>query len=77
MQLNQFGKNQTEVKHNGIKVFFSYKTPVAVEIDQPRQVYVTTEKFSATTTRHINNWLGGNQNVERVSQEEIERLTKF
>ena len=57
-KLNVIGSNQTEVlKGDGSIVFFSYNTPVAVYIPQTKEVLVTEEKYSTTTTRHINSWL--------------------
>ena len=51
------------IKHNmnvielmpSFEILFSYQTPVAARIDS--DVYVTDTKHSATTTRHINEWL--------------------
>lgn len=57
MKLTPIAANQTELEiSNGVKVFFSYKTPVAAYI--PGQGYIrTNRKWSRTTTRHINQWL--------------------
>lgn len=54
MKLNPVGSNQTELElENGITVFFSYKTPVAVFVPG-KGALVTETKYSVTTSRHIN-----------------------
>ena len=38
-------------------IWFSYDTPIAVVINEnnrPREAYITTKKYSTTTSRHIN-----------------------
>lgn len=59
MKLNPIAANQTEVEYgNGVTVFYSYKTPVAVFV--PGQgALVTKTKYSRTTSKHIT------QTVER------------
>ena len=76
MKVKPIGSNQTEViMNNGNHVLFSYETPVAVStIDG---IFVTEEKYSNTTTRHINKWCAGiNQDwsAYKVSQNELENL---
>ena len=63
MKLNPLKSNMTEVEAVGIKILFSYKTPVAAlvkEGDMWHQ-YKTDKKWSNTTSRHITQWnpLGG------------------
>ena len=56
MTLNVIGSNQTELNiANGV-VLFSYNTPVAARIDGT--YYVTEQKYSRTTSKHINAWVG-------------------
>lgn len=58
MNLNPIRANMTELDlGDGTIILFSYKTPVAAQID--RVYYKTEYKWSATTTRHINQWLNG------------------
>jgi hypothetical protein len=63
MKLKSIAKNQTEVQfisgNYEITVFFSYETPVAVYIFHPVSSYIikTDEKYSATTTKHINQFI--------------------
>ena len=58
MQLRQIASNMTQ--HDlidGTSVLFSYKTPVACLTDNG--YYRTSQKWSVTTSRHINKWLDG------------------
>ena len=73
MKLKQVGSNMTELHLGETKVLFSYETPVAAHVNG---CFVRTEeKFSATTTRHINKWLNG-ADAKTVSQSFIEGLLK-
>ena len=56
MKINPIGSNQTELIFNdGMKVLFSYETPVAAYV--PERGYIKTSyKCSQTTSRHINRW---------------------
>lgn len=59
-------------KSNGARVLFSYGAPVAAFI--PGKGFVrTVEKYSVTTTRHVNAWIGGHF-CPTVKQSEIEAL---
>ena len=59
IRIKQIGSNMTVLNKNGYEILFSYETPVAV-YDQQRGEYLRTEqKFSQTTSRHINKWLQG------------------
>ena len=73
MNLKQLGSNQTELEIKGARVLFSYSTPVACESVGKR--YRTNKKWSNTTTRHINAWLGG-VDAEAVSQDFFDNLVK-
>ena len=74
MKLTPIAANQTELNlNNGTQVFFSYKTPVAAYV--PSQGYIRTDKFwSTTTSRHINKWLKGVNEVTEVSQQYLYEL---
>ena len=76
MKLTPIAANQTEVSYNnGTQVFFSYRTPVAAYV--PSQGYIrTAKKWSVTTSRHINMWLGGINNVSEVTQEQLNNLVE-
>jgi hypothetical protein len=57
MKLNQIGSNQTEITTaRGNKVLYSYETPVAAWTEQG--AFRTSTKYSVTTTKHINAYLG-------------------
>ena len=57
-------------KNNGTILLYSYETPVARE--DHNGAFKTSAKFSSTTTRHINKWLGGfSKHARVVSQDSI------
>tara|TARA_Y100001970_G_scaffold181801_1_gene221248 strand:- start:20 stop:250 length:231 start_codon:yes stop_codon:yes gene_type:complete len=74
MKLTPIAANQNEVTINdGTQIFFSYRTPVAAYL--PQKGYVRTEKFwSVTTSRHINKWLKGVNNVTEIEQSVLDNL---
>lgn len=60
MNLTPIKANMTELDlPGGLKVLFSYKTPVAVRWTNGAAYtfYQTEKKWSQTTTRHIKTWL--------------------
>ncbi len=63
MKLKPIAHNQTELHINGNIFFFSYETPVAARIGG--EYFKTDEKFSVTTSRHINKWV---ENVKCAPQ---------
>jgi hypothetical protein len=73
MNLKQYGsKSAACLTVNGNKVFYSYKTPVAVLLNG--EFFVTTEKFSSTTSKHVNLFIrevGISPN--RISQGDLRR----
>mgnify|MGYP003131942670 CR=1 FL=1 len=74
MKLRQIASNQTELTlPNGAVVLFSYETPVAAQLASGS--YVRTEqKWSVTTSRHINKWLQG-IDAQEVPQADLYNLT--
>jgi len=58
MKLKPLDKNMTELTFGKKVVLFSYETPVAGFTPDLGYV-VTNEKYSKTTTVHINKWLEG------------------
>lgn len=60
MNLIPITANVTELQVKGMSILFSYKTPVAVMVDEGLGFvfYRTAKKWSHTTSRHINQWLG-------------------
>ena len=62
MNLKSLGANKTEIKvPGGLTLLISYATPVACIWTNGKEStsYATEKKWSATTTRHIKQWLGG------------------
>jgi hypothetical protein len=57
MKVKSIGTNQTEVEINGWLVLVSYETPVAAMRIEDRWVLKCEEKFSKTTTKHIDSWI--------------------
>ncbi len=62
MRLTNFGPNETEIQINGLTLFFSYSTLVAVQqgndLYDDDKVFITEKFWSKTTTRHIGGFLG-------------------
>ena len=74
MQIKNIGSNMTELNLNGVSVLFSYETPVAGWDNEG--AFRTDEKFSVTTSKHINKYLGGKNIGRTIPQLEIEKLVK-
>lgn len=56
MKINPIRANMTEIENGDLTILFSYKTPVAYH--RAGVGYAKTNKhWSATTSRHINQWL--------------------
>ncbi len=84
MKLKSLGANQTELTLNdGSQILFSYETPVCVRTEamhcgqMQTRVCVTTEKYSRTTSKHINNWVANLSDIiQMVPQSEIDTFAK-
>ena len=76
MKLRTIAQNQTElVTTEDAVIFFSYDTPVAIRLGNGG--LIKTDRYhSKTTSKHINNWLAGNE-AETVGQEVIEEFLKW
>ena len=59
----------TELEMDGIKVLYSYETPVAGY--DVNGAFRTNTKYSVTTSRHINKYLGGRDVGRMVTQQFI------
>ncbi len=57
-------------------VLYSYDTPVAYYEGRLKQYYRTTKFWSATTTKHINRYLAGDE-AEVVDQKIIDYMAGF
>jgi hypothetical protein len=84
MKLKSLGANQTElILNDGSQILFSYETPVCVRTEamhcgqMQTRVCVTTEKYSRTTSKHINNWVANLSDIiMMVEQSEIDNFVK-
>ena len=78
MKLKIIGANQTEVQlsdHYETQIFFSYEQAVCVR--NANGCFVTTEKYSRTTSKHINKWISGLSNIiKMVPQSKIDNLVE-
>jgi len=75
MKLKSLGANQTEIDiDGGMKVLFSYETPVAAFDAKTGRAFRTTAKWSTTTTRHIDKWIGDNPQVSYMAQDWFHRI---
>ena len=77
MKLTPLGANKNEIElGNGTVILFSYSTPVAACLNGENGVGFirTSTKYSVTTSKHINQWLGG-ANAQEVDQSVIDALT--
>lgn len=64
------------VLHKGKnEILFSYETPVAVYDDKYGMFFRTEHKYSRTTSKHINKWIG-NLRHETVPQITIEEYLR-
>jgi hypothetical protein len=65
--------NYNIITHEDNQILYSYETPVAV-LHANGSAYQTQQKYSTTTSRHINKFLDGVEN-EVVSQSYINAFT--
>jgi len=72
MKIKQIASNMTEATVNNITLLYSYETPVAGYDDQG--AFRTDEKFSRTTSKHINQYLGGADVGRVIPQADIEGM---
>lgn len=74
---NSIAPNQTEVTTGERVLFFSYKTLVAARIGGT--IYITSQVYSKTTTKHVNLWLDRQDQsleIKAVSQAALEALAE-
>jgi hypothetical protein len=76
MNIKPLGTNVTLlVTNHGYEILYSYETPVA-GYSPLLGWFRTTQRYSNTTTRHINKYLEKQQDVINVSPEDIELMGK-
>jgi len=74
MRLNKLGQNQNLLETNhGHEILYSYNCPVA-GFSPGIGYFKTTKFYSTTTSKHINKYLEGIENVSTINQEDIELM---
>jgi len=76
IELNPISKNINVLSLPMGDILFSYKTPVAFYEMNTGNYYRTSQKWSKTTSRHINQWLEGKEATEKP-QVFFDELTGF
>ena len=66
--------NYNIITHQDNQILYSYETPVAV-LHANGAAFRTDQKYSTTTSKHINKFLDGRYAVEIVSQNYINAFT--
>jgi hypothetical protein len=74
MKLRQVKSNVTELTIGDTTIMFSYQTPVAGYDDQG--AFRTDQYYSVTTSRQINQYLGGKDVGRTVPQDYINSLVE-
>lgn len=59
MRVQTLGKNKTVIGTTQHRIFVSYETPVAYQDLRTGEYFVTAQRWSNTTTRHVKEWLAG------------------
>jgi hypothetical protein len=72
IRAQSIGSNQLEIQHGYNRFLISYKTPVAVYICG-MGYFRTATKFSRTTSKHINKWIGS-ANANTIDQKALEDM---
>lgn len=69
MKVLNNSNNTTVIREEGKELFFSYTTLVAGAKDG--KIYVTSKKYSRTTSKHINKYLDGRIPNFKLSPDEL------
>lgn len=69
---DNYGAHTLCVQIGPLQVWFSYKTPIAFQLDGHARV-VSQNCWAQTTGKHLN-WIDGGNKAGRVSRDEFERL---
>lgn len=73
MKLVNLGANITELVVGNRSILISYETPVALHIEGVGYI-VTEKKWSRTTSKHINQFLGGSKPYKVEPQDYFDSL---
>ena len=82
IRLKPLGANKTELTTDNVVAYFSYNVPVVVyeqHGDGLPKLFVTSKKWSKTTSGHINAFvksLPGQWEVQHIDQGDLERMVK-
>lgn len=69
MKVLNNSNNTTVIQRDGKELFFSYTTLVAGI--KEGKIYVTSKKYSRTTSKHINQYLDGRATDETLTPDEL------
>ncbi len=72
LQLKPIASNMTELTVGNKTILFSYQTPVAGWDDDG--AFRTSKRYSVTTSKHINKYLGGKDIGRKVEQDFINEI---
>jgi len=67
-KISPVGSNMTVLHGKKYDVLFSYETPVAAKDVKTGEVFKTSKKWSATTSKHISKWLAGEKASEKPQE---------
>lgn len=67
-KISPVGSNMTVLHGKKYDVLFSYETPVAAKAVKTGEVFKTSKKWSATTSKHISKWLAGEKASEKPQE---------
>jgi hypothetical protein len=73
MKIKSLGSNKTLVKIGDHEIFISYETPVAGFISGIGY-FKTSQYFSSTTSKHINQYLKGISKITIIPQDRIDKF---
>jgi len=74
LYIEHIGSNQTEVERGHLTILVSYQTPVAVWDRKEKIYFRTSEKYSRTTSKHINRWIPEDAEVFTMPQGYFDNL---
>lgn len=75
MKLKPITSNMTLLIVGDYEILFSYETPVAaLHVGYYPGLLVTEKYWSRTTSRHINKWLDGREDITKKPQEYFDNL---